>query len=443
MKAQPHVVIIGGGFGGLHAAKALAKSPVRVTLIDRRNHHLFQPLLYQVATAGLSAAEIAQPIRKILRKQENVTVLLGEAERIDPQARKVILTDGEVSYDYLIIATGATHAYFGHDEWARHAPGLKSIEDAFEIRRKVFLAFEAAERGLSDEDRKAWLTFVVVGGGPTGVELAGTLKEIACKTLNKDFRRFDPSKARILLVEGLDRLLTAFPTELSASAKQQLLDLGVEVHLQSFVTDVTADGVKIGETFVPARTVLWAAGVRASPLGASLDAPLERSGQVKVTPWLTVPGHDEIYVIGDLASLEVDGERVPGMAPAAMQMGDHAAKNIEHAMNHEPLAKFHYVNKGMMATIGRSAAVALIGKKTKLSGFIAWIAWVVIHLVMLIGFKSRLFTVINWIWAYFTYQRGGRLILETPQITEQRMLQRGKEQPALGDGQTPRPGPQP
>ena len=427
-------MIIGGGFGGLHAAKALAKMPVQVTLIDRRNHHLFQPLLYQVATAGLSAAEIAQPIRKILRNQDNVTVLLGEAERVDPRAKKVILSDGELSYDHLIIATGATHAYFGHDEWAQHAPGLKSIEDAFEIRRKVFLAFEAAERLATDEDRAPWLTFVVVGGGPTGVELAGTLKEIACRTLKRDFRHFDPTRARILLVEGVDRVLSAFPTELSESAKRQLLDLGVEVHLNSFVTDVTAEGVKIGDDFLPAKTVVWAAGVRASPLGASLEAPLEKNGQVKVTPWLTVPDHDDIYVIGDLASLDVDGERVPGMAPAAMQMGAHAAKNIERAIHHQPLAKFHYVNKGMMATIGRSAAVALIGKRTKLSGFIAWLAWVVIHLLMLIGFKNRLFTLINWVWAYFTYQRGGRLIFETPQVAEQRLLQRGAERRALGDG---------
>jgi NADH:ubiquinone reductase (H+-translocating) len=433
MQVQHHVVIIGGGFGGLAAARALAKVPVRVTLIDKRNHHLFQPLLYQVATAGLSAAEIAMPIRKILKKQENVTVLMAEAIRVEPENKKVVLVEGEITYDFLIVASGATHAYFGHDEWAQHAPGLKSIEDAFEIRRRIFSAFEAAERTSDPDERNALLTFAVIGGGPTGVEIAGTIKEIAVRTLAGDFRNFDPRSARIVLIEGLDRILPQFPPELSQSAQKQLADLGVEVQLKKFVTDITSAGVRFDDSFLSARTVIWAAGVRASSVGATLGAPLERNGQVKITPTLNVPGRNDIFVIGDIASLEIDGEKVPGMAPAAMQEGALAARNIEHAIAGQPYETFRYVNKGMMATIGRSAAVAVVGR-LRLSGFLAWMAWLLIHLILLVGFRNRLIALINWIWAYFTYQRGGRLILETPQVIELRRLAR-TESRALPEGE--------
>jgi NADH dehydrogenase len=416
----PHVVIVGGGFGGLSAARALGGRDVRVTLLDRRNHHVFQPLLYQVATAGLSAPDVAAPLRRILRRHRNVTVLLAEAARIDAAGRTVILTDGEMAYDYLILATGATHSYFGHDEWERFAPGLKSLEDALEIRRRMLLAFERAEREPERPRRAEWLTFVVIGGGPTGVELAGTLVEIARYTLRREFRHIDPSEARVILLEGLDRVLPPYPPDLSEKARQQLERLGVEVRTRSLVTAVGPEGVSLGAEGLRARTVLWAAGVAASPLGRSLGAAVDRVGRVKVQPDLSVPGHPEVFVVGDLAAFEQDGRPVPGVAPAANQMGGHAARNVLRLARGEPTAPFRYVDKGSLATIGRSAAVALI-RGVKLWGLPAWLAWLGIHIFFLIGFRNRIVVMFEWALAYLTYQRNARLILEPrafPGITE-------------------------
>jgi len=408
---EPHVVIVGGGFAGLTAARALAERPVRVTLLDRRNHHVFQPLLYQVATAGLSATDIAAPLRRILRRQANVTVLLAEVLRVDPAARKVILADGEVDYDFLILATGATHSYFGHDEWARHAPGLKTLEDALLIRRRTLLAFELAERETDAERRGQLLTFVVIGGGPTGVELAGTLVEIAHHTLRREFRRIDPAEARVVLIEGLDRVLPTYPPDLSEKARRQLERLGAQVRTGARVTSVDADGVWLGTERLAARTVLWAAGVAASPVGRSLGAPLDRAGRVQVEADLSLPGHREVFVTGDLAALEQDGRPVPGVAPAAMQMGRHAARNILRVLRGEPRQPFRYVDKGSLATIGRRAAVAVFGR-FKLWGFPAWAAWLGVHIFFLIGFRNRLVVMLEWALAYVTYQRNARLILE-------------------------------
>jgi NADH dehydrogenase len=407
----PHVVIVGGGFGGLSAARALGGRDVRVTLLDRRNHHVFQPLLYQVATAGLSGPDVAAPLRRILRRHRNVTVLLAEAARIDAAGRTVVLTDGEMAYDYLILATGATHSYFGHDEWERFAPGLKSLEDALEIRRRMLLAFERAEREPERPRRAEWLTFVVIGGGPTGVELAGTLVEIARYTLRREFRHIDPSEARVILLEGLDRVLPPYPPDLSEKARQQLERLGVEVRTRSLVTAVGPEGVSLGAEGLRARTVLWAAGVAASPLGRSLGAAVDRVGRVKVEPDLSVPGHPEVFVVGDLAAFEQDGRPVPGVAPAANQMGGHAARNVLRLARGEPTAPFRYVDKGSLATIGRSAAVALI-RGVKLWGLPAWLAWLGIHIFFLIGFRNRIVVMFEWALAYLTYQRNARLILE-------------------------------
>ena len=412
----PHVVIVGGGFGGLTAAQALAGRPVLVTLLDRRNHHVFQPLLYQVATAGLSATDIAAPLRHILRGASNITVLLGDVLRVDAGARKVVLADGEVGYDFLILATGATHSYFGHDEWAFHAPGLKTLEDALFIRRRTLLAFERAEREPDAGRRRGLLTFVIIGGGPTGVELAGTLVEIARHTLRREFRRMDPGEARVVLLEGLDRILPAYPPDLSAKARRQLEDLGAEVRTGARVTGVDADGVWLGTERMEAGTVLWAAGVAASPLGRSLGAPLDRAGRVKVEVDLTVPGHPEVFVIGDLAAVERDGRPVPGVAPAAMQMGRHAARNVLRSVRGEARLPFRYVDKGSLATIGRRAAVALLGR-IKLSGFPAWAAWLGVHIFFLIGFRNRFVVLMEWALAYATHQRNARLILEPPDST--------------------------
>ena len=409
----PHVVIIGGGFGGLTAAQALAGAPVQVTLLDRRNHHVFQPLLYQVATAGLSATDIAAPLRHILRRASNVTVLLADVVRVDTAARKVVLADGEVGYDFLVLATGATHSYFGHDDWAFHAPGLKTLEDALFIRRRTLIAFERAEKETDAARRRRLLTFVVIGGGPTGVELAGTLVEIARHTLRREFRRIDPGDARVVLLEGLDRVLPTYPPDLSAKARRQLEDLGAEVRTGARVTGVDADGVWLGTERMEAGTVLWAAGVAASPLGRTLGAAVDRAGRVKVEADLTVPGHPEVFVIGDLAALEQDGQPVPGVAPAAMQMGRHAARSIVAAVRGEPRRPFRYVDKGSLATIGRRAAVALIGR-LKLSGFTAWAAWLGIHIFFLIGFRNRFVVLMEWALAYATHQRSARLILEPP-----------------------------
>jgi NADH:ubiquinone reductase (H+-translocating) len=404
------IVIIGGGFGGLYAAKTLAKTPVRITLVDRRNYHLFQPLLYQVATAALNPSDIAAPIRAVLRKQKNVSVIMGDATTIDPERKIVTMADGELAYDILIVATGATHSYFGHPEWEENAPGLKTIEDALEIRRRVLRAFEAAERETDPERQKAWLTFVIVGAGPTGVELAGALSEIARQTMLRDFRRINPSSARVILLEGKERVLPPYPPPLSAKAAAQLRGLGVEVMTDAIVTRINDREVCIGDTTIPTRTVLWAAGVQASPLARSLGVPLDRAGRVIVEPDLSVPGHRDVFVIGDLAAVNNDdGSLVPGVAPAAIQEGTHTAKNIARMMNGQPTLPFRYRDKGSLATIGRAAGVADFGR-LKLSGFIAWFAWLAVHIFFLIGFRNRVLVILQWAWAYITYQRGARLI---------------------------------
>ncbi|HEY3074304.1 MAG TPA: NAD(P)/FAD-dependent oxidoreductase [Burkholderiales bacterium] len=401
------VIIVGCGFGGLWAAQALARGPVEVTVVDRTNHHLFTPLLYQVATAGLSAPSVAGPIRHILADQRNTTVLFGEVRAVDLARRVVRLENGdELGYDYLIVAAGTTHSYFGHDEWAPFAPGLKTLEDALEIRRRVLLAFERAERESDPVRRGAWLTFVVVGGGATGVELAGTFAEIARHTLRGEFRRIDPHSARVMLVEGANRVLPPYPADLSAKAQLQLERLGVTVWPGRMVTAIDADGVSLGAERIACKTVIWAAGVAASPLGASLGAPLDRAGRVKVEPDLSVPGHPEVFVAGDLASVDA----VPGIAPAAKQMGRHAAKNVLQLIAGRPSVKFRYRDYGQLATIGRNAAVAVIGR-VKLSGFLAWLVWLVAHIYFLINFRNRVVVMLDWGWAYFTYQRYARIII--------------------------------
>lgn len=411
---KPHVVIIGGGFAGLYAAKSLARAPVRITLLDRHNHHTFQPLLYQVATGALNPSEIATPIRRILRRQDNTRVLLADVKAVDADKKLVHFEGGSIGYDTLIVAAGATHSYFGRDDWSVFAPGLKSIEDALEIRRRVFFAYEAAEHEADKTVRSAWTTFVVVGGGPTGVEMAGALAEIATHTLEHDFRRIDPKEARILLLEGAPRVLGAYPEALCAKAQRQLERLGVEVRVGSRVTEIDRDGVKLGDERIMARTVVWAAGVAASPLAKSLGTPLDRAGRVLVSPDLTVPGREDIYVIGDLAALTQDGKPIPGVAPAAMQEGRHAAMNIVRAIKGEPRLPFRYVDKGSLATIGRAAAIADFGR-IKISGFVAWIAWFTIHIFFLIGFRNRFVVLFQWAWSYMTYDRGARLITgETP-----------------------------
>ena len=405
----PRVVVVGAGFGGLAAARALARARVRVTLLDRRNFHLFQPLLYQVATAALNPSDIAAPIRGIVRRQKNATVLLAAVASVDTEQRSVRTDRGDVAYDFLVLAAGASDSYFGHDEWRPFAPGLKSVEDALEMRRRILLAFERAEWEKDAEARRDWLTFVVVGGGPTGVELAGALAEIARHSLVRDFRDIDPAQARVILVEGAERLLPTLPPELSEKAAQQLARLGVDVRTRARVTRIGADAVWIGEERIGARTALWAAGVAASPLTGSLGVPRDRQGRVCVLPDLTVPGHPEISVIGDAAILEDRGKPVPGVAPAAMQEGRHAARNIRRAIAGRPTLPFRYVDKGTLATIGRAAAVADI-RGWKISGFPAWIAWLGIHIFFLIGFRNRILVLIEWAWAYVSWQRGARLI---------------------------------
>ncbi len=406
----PHVLILGGGFGGLWATRALATADVRITLIDRTNHHLFQPLLYQVATAGLSAPDIAAPLRHILRKQKNATVLLGEVAAIHPAIKKISLEQGEIQYDYLIVATGASHAYFGHDEWATHAPGLKTLEDAFLIRERILNAFEAAEREDDPALREQWLNFVVVGGGPTGVELAGTLAEIARHTLPQEFRRCNPRSAQIHLLEAGPRVLAAMPETLSASARQQLEKLGVIVHTSDAVTNIDEHGVTLAHSQIKSRTVLWAAGVAASSLGKQLGAPMDRAGRVKVQADLSMESHPEIFVVGDLASVpQANGQPVPGTAPAAKQMGAHAAAMIRARLSNKATTNFHYRDYGNLATIGRMAAVVDLGK-LKFSGFFAWWFWLVAHLFFLIGFRNRLVVLMDWAWSYWTYQRNARII---------------------------------
>ena len=405
-----HVLILGGGFGGLWATRALASAPVRITLVDRTNHHLFQPLLYQVATAGLSAPDIAAPLRHILRNQRNATVLLDEALAIDPAEKKVRFADNTLDYDFLIVATGATHAYFGHDDWAEHAPGLKTLDDAFAIRRRILAAFEAAEREDDPSLRAAWLNFVVIGGGPTGVELAGTLAEIARHTLPREFRRCDPRDAQIHLLEAGTRVLSAMPESLSANARRQLERLGVSVRTGNAVTMIDRHGVNLGEQRIDSRTVLWAAGVAASPLGRQLGVECDRAGRVRVQSDLSVPGHPDIFVIGDLASVvQSNGTPVPGTAPGAKQMGAHAALAIRARLAGNPAPAFRYRDYGNLATIGRLAAVVDLGR-LKLTGIIAWWFWLVAHLFFLIGFRNRLVVMVDWAWSYWTYQRNARII---------------------------------
>jgi NADH dehydrogenase len=414
-KTKSRVVIVGAGFGGLLAARTLYRHPVQITLVDRQNFHTFQPLLYQVATAGLSPGEIAAPIRWIMRSHRNVEVLMSEVQDFDLSRRSVKLDSGEIPYDYLIVAAGASHAYFGHDEWEPLAPGLKTIEDALEIRRRVLLAFELAERQAAESKHdksveQAQLKFVVVGGGPTGVELAGTLAEISRQVLANEFHSIDPKRTQIVLLEGGPRLLPAYPEDLSRSAEEQLQRLGVEVHTSALVTRVEPGSVHMGETRMSAAVILWAAGVAASPLGKKLGAPVDRAGRVLVNPDLSLPGHPEVFVIGDLAALkDEEGKWLPGVAPVAIQEGKATAHNIANDLQGEPRKNFHYWNKGSLATIGRAAAVADFGK-IHISGFLAWLSWLSVHIFFLIGFRNRLIVLIQWAWSYLTYERGARLI---------------------------------
>ena len=409
-KARPKIVIVGGGFGGLKAAEALAKLPVQITLVDRKNHHTFQPLLYQVATAGLSPAEIAAPIRGIMAKKENVEVLLGDVEGFDLDRRRVLLHGYELSYDYLVVAAGATHAYFDHDDWEPLAPGLKTIEDALEMRRRILLAYELAEREAALTGNHRPLNFVVVGAGPTGVELAGTLAEIARKSLAQNFRNIDPAKTRVLLVEAGPSILSSYPEDLRRSAVRQLQHLGVEVRTNSAVSDVRSGRVQVGDELLPAEVVLWAAGVAASPLGRALGAPVDRNGRVLVEPDLSIPGHREVFVLGDLATMKDEhGQPLPGVAPVAMQQGKFVGKQVEADLAGRARQPFRYFDKGSLATIGRAAAIAQFGK-IHLSGFVAWLSWLFIHILFLIGFRNRILVIIQWAWSYLTFQRGARLI---------------------------------
>ena len=423
--AIPRVVIVGAGFGGLNAAQALAKAPVHITVVDRKNFHTFQPLLYQVATAGLSPGEIAAPIRSILRSHKNIEVLMAEVTGFDLSGRTVMTSDANIPYDYLVVAAGAGDSYFGHDDWEPYAPGLKTIEDALEIRRRVLLAFELAERQAALGETATPLNFVVVGGGPTGVELAGTLAEIARHALSHEFRSIDPARTHILLLEGGPRVLPSYAEDLSRSAQEQLNHLGVEVRTSTMVTQIEAGAVFTGSTRLPATVVLWAAGVAASPLGKKLAVPVDRAGRVLVQPDLSVPGHPEVFVIGDLAALkDQHGKMLPGVAPVAIQQGRFVAKLIRKGLTiagspsfSRPLREggvdsrpaFHYWDKGSLATIGRAAAVAEFGR-IHISGFVAWLSWLFVHILFLIGFRNRLLVFIQWAWSYVTYERGARLI---------------------------------
>jgi NADH dehydrogenase len=423
-----HVVIVGGGFGGLYAAKALAKAPVKVTLIDKRNFHLFQPLLYQVATGGLSAGDISSPLRAVLSRQKNAEVLMGEVTDVDPKQQTIKLQNRQLTYDTLIVATGVSHHYFGNDQWAPKAPGLKTVEDALEMRRRIFLAFEAAEKETDPEKRRAWLTFVLIGGGPTGVELAGALAELAYSTLKNDFRNIDTSEAKILLLEGMDRVLPPYPAELSAKAKASLEHLGVTVQTNTLVTNIEDNIVTIrrGDQIeqIPAQTILWAAGMKASGMGAVLSnatgVELDRAGRVIVTPDLSVSEHPNIFVIGDLANFpHQDGKPLPGVAPVAMQQGQYVAHLIKKRLKGETLPAFKYADYGSLAVIGRNAAVVDLGF-VKFAGFPAWLAWIFVHIFFLIEFDNKLLVLIQWGWNYFTRKRGARLITNqeaTPSIS--------------------------
>jgi len=409
--SPPRVVILGGGFAGLNAARKLRRAPVEVVVVDRENYHLFQPLLYQVATAALNPSDIAYPLRSALRRQRNASVLLADAVSVDVEGGRVRLDNGSLAYDYLLVATGATHSYFGNESWARDAPGLKTVEDALDIRRRIFLAYEAAERESDPEARRAWLRFVVVGAGPTGVELAGALAEIGRRTVEEGYRQVHRDQIEVLLIEGLDRVLPGYESVSSHRARRQLEKLGVQVILESFVTEIDEEGLSIGDRRIETRTVLWAAGVQASDLATSLGAPLDKAGRVKVEPDLSLPGHPNVFVAGDLAHVDrIDGEElVPGVAPAAIQMGKHAARCIGRLVEGRTTVRFEYVDKGSLATIGRAAAVGEIGR-ARLSGLVAWMAWLLIHIFYLIGFRNRLWVLAGWAWAYLTFRRGARLI---------------------------------
>lgn len=409
-KSTPRVVVVGAGFGGLNVVKGLLHERVQITIVDRKNHHTFQPLLYQVATAGLSPGEIAAPVRSIFKGDSNVVSLLEEVEGFDLERRLVYTSEQDLPYDYLVVAAGATHAYFGHDEWERLAPGLKTIEDALEIRRRVLLAFELAERQSVAGEGSGPLNFVVVGAGPTGVELAGTLAEITNHVLAHEFRSIDPTMAHILLLEGGPRVLPAYPEDLSASAEEQLRHLGVDVRTSTMVTQVEPGAVRFGDTRIVAPVIIWAAGVAASPLGKKLGVPCDRAGRVQVQPDLSIPGHPDVFVVGDLATIkDENGKPVPGVAPAAMQEGTFVANTIRRDIAGQPRENFKYWDKGSLATIGRAAAVAQFGK-IHISGFIAWLSWLFIHIFFLIGFRNRLLVFIQWAWSYLTYERGARLI---------------------------------
>jgi NADH dehydrogenase len=410
-ETKPHVVIIGAGFGGISAAQAFKNAPVNVTVIDRNNHHLFQPLLYQVATAVLSPADISAPIRHVLRKQKNTVVVLAEVTGIDTKQQWVVTADRMIPYDYLIVATGASHSYFGHDEWAPYAPGLKSIVDATTVRRKILLAFEEAEMETDHERHKALLTFVLIGAGPTGVEMAGAIAELAHVALARDFRNIDPKEARIILVEAQPRILPPFDKQLAAKAHKALNHLGVEVRTNSAVEDVTPDGVVIGGKLLEAKTVIWTAGVAASSAGEWLNSEIDRAGRVKVNKDLTVPGHPNIFVVGDTSSLMQDGKPVPGVAPAAVQEGKYAASLIIQRVTNQgtPLSPFHYHNKGNLATVGRSYGIADLGW-VRFSGLLGWLFWIAVHVLFLVGFRNRFLVTFQTTWGFLTYQRGARLI---------------------------------
>lgn len=408
---RPHVVVVGAGFGGLAAAKALADAPVDVTIVDRQNHHLFQPLLYQVATAGLNPSDIAQPVRHILAKQPNCRPLLADVTGIDATAQRIETSVGVIAYDYLVLATGATHAYFGNDHWAAHAPGLKTIEDALDIRRRILLAFERAESAESADNREQLMTFVVVGAGPTGVEMAGAIREIATRTLRRDFRRIDTTASEVLLVEAGPAVLPPFPPRLQRSAEKQLRHLGVDVRTNTRVTDISAEGVTTDRGFIPTATVVWAAGVAASPLGARLDGETDRSGRVVVGTDLSLAAYENVFVIGDLAAAtDGEGTAVPGVAPAAEQGGEHVARCIAADLAATARPTFVYDDKGSLATIGRSKAVADLGPRLRFGGHMAWLVWWIVHIWSLVGFRSRIRTMGSWAWQYWTGHRSARLI---------------------------------
>lgn len=414
MQASKTIVIVGGGFAGLNAAKILGREKsLRVIVLDRRNHHLFQPLLYQIATAGLSPADITQPIRTILRRYRNVEVYLDKVDRVDVETRQVITEKHRYSYDYLILACGASHSYFGHDDWEDFAPGLKTVEQATEIRRRILMAYELAEQAKSPEERSALLNFVIIGGGPTGVELAGAIGEISHQTLDADFRKINPAESCIYLVEAGPRILAGFSPESSERAERDLKKFGVTVLTNSRVSGVSAQGVSIGEKFIPARTVIWAAGVKPSSVGASLGVPMDQTGRVIVGPDLTIPGYREVFVLGDQAHFAhtASGQPLPGVAPVAIQQGRYAARTILRELRGGERKPFHYIDKGMLATIGRADAVAEVAG-VRLGGWIAWMAWLVVHIFYLIGFKNRVLVLIQWMWSYITYRRGARLIVD-------------------------------